>query len=308
MNSSLQPNNFSNAEHFSPLQDAELESAFLKYRPAILNALFADYKPFHGLKRGLFFSVCLSFLFHSSIFAAIILTQIPVLNSITETASIETEFSELDAALDVKQANLTVPKQYLSEVGQAMEAKIESTTTSVSAHPIQNSMETTDINYNLPANQRLPIAKIQETKTKSIKTVKNNNFKTADKPQRKSVKTTKLHQSIGKNSVIPSKNQSETKAASSEISQSAYTSLILAQINERKIYPSSAREQGLSGVVSIVFTIGKTGRVNQANIVKSSGQAILDAAAKQTLLSLSLPAPPGGYFNSQVPIRYSLTR
>jgi periplasmic protein TonB len=90
------------------------------------------------------------------------------------------------------------------------------------------------------------------------------------------------------------------------MSQSAYASLVSAQINANKVYPSLAREQGISGVVNIAFTISRAGRVQNAIVTRSSGSAVLDTSAKQAVLAIALPPPPEGRFSSSVPIRFGL--
>ncbi len=104
-----------------------------------------------------------------------------------------------------------------------------------------------------------------------------------------------------------SENRNSGKAiAENTMSQSAYASLVSAQINAHKTYPSLAREQGISGVVNIAFKIGRAGRVHSAIVTKSSGSSVLDSSAKQAVLAIALPPPPDGQFSSSVPIRYGL--
>jgi periplasmic protein TonB len=99
---------------------------------------------------------------------------------------------------------------------------------------------------------------------------------------------------------------SENLERANAMSHSAYASLVSAQINANKVYPTVAREQGVSGVVSVAFTIGRAGRVNHASVISSSGSLVLDSSAKQAVLAIALPPPPDGKFSSSVPIRYGL--
>jgi len=52
-------------------------------------------------------------------------------------------------------------------------------------------------------------------------------------------------------------------------------------------YPETARRDGLQGTLVIKFAIGKSGRVEGIEVLKSSGYPMLDDAAKQALLDAS---------------------
>jgi TonB family protein len=132
------------------------------------------------------------------------------------------------------------------------------------------------------------------------------------------IHVTETHESTKRQSVAANKkdrveqrrvyleNRALEKSSDNRMTHGAYASLVSAQINAHKVYPSAAREQGVSGVVNIAFTIGRAGRVSNAIVTKSSGSSILDLSAKQAVLSIALPPPPDGIFNSAVPIRYGL--
>jgi len=49
-------------------------------------------------------------------------------------------------------------------------------------------------------------------------------------------------------------------------------------------YPESARRDGLQGSLVIKFVIGRSGRLEEVDIIKSSGYPLLDEAAKKALL------------------------
>ncbi|MBI5191746.1 MAG: TonB family protein [Nitrospirae bacterium] len=52
-------------------------------------------------------------------------------------------------------------------------------------------------------------------------------------------------------------------------------------------YPETARQDGLQGSLVMRFTIAKSGRVGDIDILKSSGYPLLDDAAKQALIDAS---------------------
>ena len=49
-------------------------------------------------------------------------------------------------------------------------------------------------------------------------------------------------------------------------------------------FPSSALQRGVEGVVRLRVVLSNNGRVTNATVVKSSGEAVLDAAARDTVL------------------------
>jgi protein TonB len=58
---------------------------------------------------------------------------------------------------------------------------------------------------------------------------------------------------------------------------------IRSQIEKAKAYPEAARRDGLEGTVDLRFRITPAGWVETVEIVHSSGHAILDESALQTV-------------------------
>ena len=79
---------------------------------------------------------------------------------------------------------------------------------------------------------------------------------------------------------------------------------MVAQIQAHKFYPNSVRSRRDQGRVGVSFTIGPSGRVGSASVVRSSGFAELDSAAREILQSISPPPPPGGSFPASTTIRF----
>ena len=65
-------------------------------------------------------------------------------------------------------------------------------------------------------------------------------------------------------------------------------------------YPESARAADIEGTVVVKFTIGKNGAVRGAHVVKSSGNAALDAEAVRTISAA--PAWTPGFDSEGVPV------
>jgi protein TonB len=98
----------------------------------------------------------------------------------------------------------------------------------------------------------------------------------------------------------------KTGVASGGLSRASYASLVSAEINRRRFYPSAARASGASGEVGVAFTIGPSGRVVRYAITYSSGSSALDGAARSILAAIHAPPPPGGSFAANTSIRFHL--
>jgi TonB family protein len=86
---------------------------------------------------------------------------------------------------------------------------------------------------------------------------------------------------------------------------SYWLGLIRARIEKLKRYPVLARRRGIEGKVVVAFTITKQGEVKEAVITRSSGFALLDKAALNSVRK----AAPFPYLPDRivVPIVYKLT-
>ncbi len=93
-------------------------------------------------------------------------------------------------------------------------------------------------------------------------------------------------------------------ARASAMSPAAYAGLLAAEIRRHTFYPSAARAEGSTGVVGVAFTIGPSGRLAALSIIRSSGNPVLDAAARTTLRAIHTPPPPGGRFSTSTNIRF----
>jgi TonB family protein len=82
----------------------------------------------------------------------------------------------------------------------------------------------------------------------------------------------------------------------------------LAEIRRRiqaaLVYPSAARRRGLEGVARVQFEIGAGGRADQIAVVRSSGHALLDRAARESVVAAGVL--PRVYGRLQVPVQFAL--
>ena len=74
-----------------------------------------------------------------------------------------------------------------------------------------------------------------------------------------------------------------------------YKSRLQGLVSAQKKYPARAKRRGDEGVVRVSFVVLANGTISQIQIVKSSGSAVLDNAAKKILSRISgkLPFPQG---------------
>lgn len=94
-------------------------------------------------------------------------------------------------------------------------------------------------------------------------------------------------------------------------SRDSYLGRVLAQLNRFKQYPRAARQARIEGVVMLHFVMDADGKVQSAEIAKSSGRPILDAEALALIQRAQpLPALPADFptrtLDAVVPIAFSL--
>lgn len=104
------------------------------------------------------------------------------------------------------------------------------------------------------------------------------------------------------------RGRTEAAAAPSGSVLAAYAALVAAEIERHKYYPPAAREAGLSGTVSVAFTIGPSGTVVSHAVTRSSGAPALDAVVPSMMAATRVPPPPGGRFRGTIAVRFSVGR
>jgi len=86
----------------------------------------------------------------------------------------------------------------------------------------------------------------------------------------------------------------------------AYTAELYHIIKKYFVYPALARKRGQEGRVQLSFVVGDGGRAQDIRVVGSSGSALLDRAAVQTIQKIPLPPPPRRAMQFPVTIVYRL--
>jgi TonB family protein len=74
----------------------------------------------------------------------------------------------------------------------------------------------------------------------------------------------------------------------------------------RRCYPAAARRFGLSGEATVAFCLDASGALTSTTLAGSSGQSLLDTAARECVIAGALPFPAdaaGGCYS--VPVRFS---
>lgn len=106
----------------------------------------------------------------------------------------------------------------------------------------------------------------------------------------------------------PTSTASDPRAKKQEAD---YFSLVSAHLNRRKIYPAEAKQARQQGVVTVRFTVDRTGAVSGVSIKRSSGHDILDRATLDLVQRVApLPRMPSSMQRDSVtlslPIDYAL--
>lgn len=102
-------------------------------------------------------------------------------------------------------------------------------------------------------------------------------------------------------------------AAAAGITQNDYFDMVRLKIESRKKYPGTARSRRIEGSVSIRFGINADGRLNSAEIIRSSGHESLDKAAFNAVKNAApFPQPPSNLFknkpiNLEIAVLFQLT-
>jgi periplasmic protein TonB len=94
-------------------------------------------------------------------------------------------------------------------------------------------------------------------------------------------------------------------------SVSSYQALVLAHLQRHRVYPSEARNRGVTGVAAVRFALSSNGSVISAGLARSSGESILDSAAVDMVRRASpFPPFPSGMGRARLdfaaPIRFDL--
>lgn len=88
---------------------------------------------------------------------------------------------------------------------------------------------------------------------------------------------------------------------------SGYLLEIRRLLEKHKDYPWMARRRHIQGVVAVIFTIGSGGQIESARISRSSGHAILDKAAHNTIRRIGrFPPFPAALHRQQLTIEVPL--
>ncbi|MCX8021849.1 MAG: energy transducer TonB [Syntrophorhabdaceae bacterium] len=72
------------------------------------------------------------------------------------------------------------------------------------------------------------------------------------------------------------------------------------------VYPERAREMGIEGTVILSFTLTREAKIKDIKVLKSSGSALLDRAAKEALIKANLTNTPIHDIAIQLPVSFRL--
>lgn len=109
--------------------------------------------------------------------------------------------------------------------------------------------------------------------------------------------------------VEPVRAAPEPAAAQSPNPSPEFLRRVLAALEQVRRYPPAAKARREEGVVVLVFSMNRSGRVTAAQVQKSSGSASLDRAALEAVRRARLPAVPAEYTDPLqlvLPVEFSL--
>lgn len=245
------------------------------------------------------FSLALSFLFHSSVFAFFLINKKPNENFLDGINAQIGEFASVNFVANVPVGELkTISEESIEQVveetpKEIIEEKI------LAQEDIQSPVE-------------IKKEEIVEEKPKPIK---------KPKPVKKQAKIAKekSEQKVQSTASAPVSSQNvgefktQVQGNEAKVLKASWQGLIKRHINKFKKYPQKARRMGKEGIVTISVSIDKNGNVLSASIKKSSEFADLDEAGLELFKKASpIPAPPSEIIgmNSQMtfnmPINYNL--
>ena len=96
-------------------------------------------------------------------------------------------------------------------------------------------------------------------------------------------------------------------AESVGLPQDEAASLLLARVEAALRYPESARRRGTEGVVGLRILLDGGGALSDLRVVRSSGSALLDRAAREAVeASLPVPNTTGAPLSFELAVRFSL--
>jgi protein TonB len=104
-------------------------------------------------------------------------------------------------------------------------------------------------------------------------------------------------------------NMSGQAASADPSARNRYLASLVASLRNRLRYPDAARNQGVTGVATVRFTMDRSGRIVSASLVQSTGHTALDHAALAAASpGSSLPPIPDFIPQSTftVPLRFNL--
>lgn len=82
------------------------------------------------------------------------------------------------------------------------------------------------------------------------------------------------------------------RIASNGASEDAFTRGVQQKIEAHKVYPAEAQSLGMTGVVTLLYVIDRSGKLLKVEVVASSGSKLLDQAALQAVRTTTFQPIP----------------
>mgnify|MGYP001765610507 CR=1 FL=1 len=103
-------------------------------------------------------------------------------------------------------------------------------------------------------------------------------------------------------------NAAAASASDRRAAAASYAARVASEFARHKRYPDAARAARIEGTAVLAFVIGPSGSLVSHSIVRSSGDARLDAAVHAMAAASRFPPPPEGRFASSIPVRFTIRR
>ena len=160
--------------------------------------------------------------------------------------------------------------------------------TKVQPHPSSNKNIPKQINQNNPTTSEITYPQNFATQKHEFKLNSNQGaYLSSNKTQRKKVTKQKSYTKS-----TATRAQTTSAATSPQVIHSKLQALLHDDLQEHLLYPASAQDMQIQGTVTVGFTVLPQGTITDIKIIHSSGDTILNSAAKNTVKWISpfLPA------------------
>lgn len=112
---------------------------------------------------------------------------------------------------------------------------------------------------------------------------------------------------ISRTDIVAWTGETDRKPAATYASPRDYLAMVQRRIEEFKHYPKTARDRQLEGEATVRFVLTRAGALQEVQLLRSSGHALLDEAAVRAIHDAApFPTPPDGLFAEDISVQVTL--